>query len=125
MEIGQEPGGGSYISVGQMKLPPDARTASALLIEGIFGLVWGGGQWFASDAARRKFGSRGLQPKAKRGIVSEKKGTLFARPPVRWVNPDTIRFNGTEYMIVGGQDPVYKDSNGVSLDLITMKPRND
>ncbi|KAL8856348.1 MAG: hypothetical protein Q9178_007039 [Gyalolechia marmorata] len=124
-EIGHEPGGGSYISVGQMKLPPDVSTASALLIEGIFGLVWGGGQWFASEAARRKFGSGGLRSKGKRGIVSEKKGTLFARPPVRWVNPDTIRFNGTEYTSVGGQNPVYKDSNGVSLDLMTMKPRND
>ncbi|KAL8924982.1 MAG: hypothetical protein Q9172_002411 [Xanthocarpia lactea] len=124
-EIGHEPGGGSYISVGQMKLPPDVSTASALLIEGILGLVWGGGQWFASEAARRKFGNRGLPSKVKRGIVSEKKGTVFVRPPVRWVNPDTIRFNGTEYTSVGGQDPVYKDSNGVLLDLMTMKPRND
>ncbi|KAI4237753.1 MAG: hypothetical protein LQ349_001613 [Xanthoria aureola] len=125
-ERAQEPGGGSYISVGQMKLPPGTSTASALLIQGIFGLVWGGGQWFGSAAATRKYGSgggRGLKPKkSRRGVVlSGNKGTVYASPPTRWVDPDLIRVNGTEYfwsaVVAGPEELVYRDDDGVVLDL--------
>ncbi|KAL8736473.1 MAG: hypothetical protein Q9166_000265 [cf. Caloplaca sp. 2 TL-2023] len=120
-ESAHQPGGGSYISVGQMKLPPDKSTASALLVEGIFGLVWGGGQWFGSAAARRKYGG-GLKSKVRRGIVPEKKGTVYAQRPPRWVYPDVINVNGTEYAKVRGQDLIYKDRDGIVLDLTTMAP---
>ncbi|KAL8848050.1 MAG: hypothetical protein Q9221_006910 [Calogaya cf. arnoldii] len=117
-----EPGGGSYISVGQMKLPPGASTASALLIQGIFGLVWGGGQWFGSAAAQKKYGSGGLKPKVKRGIISANKGTVYAQPPMRWVDPDPIQINGTEYKKLAGQDLVYQNGDGFTLKLTTMAP---
>lgn len=121
-ERAQEPGGGSYISVGQMKLPPGASTASALLIQGIFGLVWGGGQWFGTAAAQKKFESGGLKSNMKRGIVSENKGTVYAQPPMIWVDPDLIRINGTEYLRSAGQDLVYKDDDGITLNLTMMEP---
>ncbi|KAI4229491.1 MAG: hypothetical protein L6R36_000850 [Xanthoria steineri] len=120
----QEPGGGSYISVGQMKLPPGTSTASALLIQGIFGLVWGGGQWFGSAAATRKYGRGGeggglnKPKKSRRGVVlSGNKGTVYASPPTRWVDPDLIRVNGTEYFrsAAAGRDLVYVDDEGVVL----------
>ncbi|KAL8669793.1 MAG: hypothetical protein Q9168_005627 [Polycauliona sp. 1 TL-2023] len=120
----EEPGGGSYISVGQMKLPPGTSTASALLIQGIFGLVWGGGQWFGSDAAAAKYGiGGGFKSKAKRGIVSPDKGRVFAQSPARWVDPDVIQINGTEYLKSGDQDLVYRDGHGVALNLTSMQPQ--
>ena len=122
----QEPGGGSYISVGQMKLPPGTSTASALLIQGIFGLVWGGGQWFGSGAAAQKYGSGGggLKPKkSRRGVVLPgNKGTVYASPPTRWVDPDLIRVNGTEYFrSATGRDLVYVDDEGGVLDLMVRE----
>ncbi|KAL8772447.1 MAG: hypothetical protein Q9209_002398 [Squamulea sp. 1 TL-2023] len=124
-QLAVEPGGGSYISVGQMKLPPDATTASALLVEGILGLVWGGGQWFGSAAAQQRYGRGGLKPKVKRGILSREKGKVYAQPPPKWVYPDSVDVNGTEYTIVNDQDPpVYKDGSGRILDLATVPPGN-
>ncbi|KAL8751020.1 MAG: hypothetical protein Q9199_006701 [Rusavskia elegans] len=120
-ERAQEPGGGSYISIGQMKLPPGASTASALLIQGILGLVWGGGQWFGTAAAQKKFGSGGLKSKVKGGIISGNKGTVYAQPPMRWVDPDLVRINGTEYLKSVGH-LVYKDDDGVTLNLSMMEP---
>ncbi|KAL8993573.1 MAG: hypothetical protein Q9169_006241 [Polycauliona sp. 2 TL-2023] len=118
-----EPGGGSYISVGQMKLPPGAGTASALLIQGIFGLVWGGGQWFGSAAAANKYGSEGPESKVKRGIMSaDSRGTVFAQPPMRWVDPDVINVNGTEYLKSSDGVLVYRDVDGNTLNTTTMEP---
>ncbi|KAL8789510.1 MAG: hypothetical protein Q9213_001123 [Squamulea squamosa] len=124
-QLAVEPGGGSFISIGQMKLPPDAATASALLIEGILGLVWGGGQWFGTAAVQQRYRQGGLKSKVKRGISSKDKGTVYAQPPPRWVYPDSVHVNGSEYMIVNSQDPpVYKDGGGRILNLTTIPPEN-
>ena len=42
--------GASYIEM-PVRLPPKMRTTSHLAVEGLLGLVWGGGNWFVSEAA--------------------------------------------------------------------------
>ena len=99
-------GGASYISVPTI-LPPDQGTIKTLTMEGILGLVWGGGdykggQWFASEAARNMIargGSGGLinsprsKSKTKRGIISNLKGNVYAQGPSMWVHPDRNQRN--------------------------------
>lgn len=117
-------GGASYISVPTV-VPPDQGVAKVLTMEGILGLVWGGGKWFASEAARdmvARGGSGGLvgfpktKSKAKRGIRSGDKGTVYAQAPPNWVYPDLIEINGTKYF--GGRGSlVYESQEGTVLNL--------
>ena len=114
-------GGGSYIRVPTIARPPDGMMANMLTMEGVLGLVYGGGQWFASDAARRvvaraKGGLTNFPKKGKRGIRSELKGTVYAQRPSGWVYPDKVKVNGTEY-VGGGTNLVYESEDGQLLNL--------
>ncbi|KAL8897723.1 MAG: hypothetical protein Q9207_007064 [Kuettlingeria erythrocarpa] len=108
--------GASYISLGQARVPPDAKTLSLLDFQGVFGLVWGGGQWFASAAAHKRFGGR-RNPKERRGIRSALKGTAYIRPPPWWVYPAYIVANGTEYTNNGNGELAYIAADGRVLNL--------
>ncbi|KAI4181297.1 MAG: hypothetical protein LQ346_006821 [Caloplaca aetnensis] len=113
-------GGASYISLGQVHVPPDSRTLSLLDFQGVFGLVWGGGQWFASASAQKRFGRR--NPKERRGIRSALKGTAYIKPPFRWVYPAYIMANGTNYMNSGNSDLAYTSADGKVLNLTMPYP---
>lgn len=81
-------GGASYLKVPTI-VPPDQGMVQILTMEGILGLVRGGGKWFASEAAANmvaREGSGGLvgsTPKStvKRGITSRLTGTVYAQGP--------------------------------------------
>ena len=95
-------GGASYISVPTFSGSIDQKTANMLTMQGILGLVWGGGKWFASDAAanalnRMIAGGSTTLPKSKRRISSELKGTVYAQGPSSWVYPSMVEVNGTKY----------------------------
>ena len=67
-------GGASYISLNGIGMPPDQTKALRLFLQGILGLSCGGGNWFASQAAKgvvqRMVGKGVRRPKTKRGMVS-------------------------------------------------------
>ena len=109
-------GGGSFISLGRIQIPPDTQSVGALVFEGVLGLVWGGGQWFASAAAQHRFGSS-LPTVRRRGIRSERKGTVYTKPPARWVYPTMIEVHGTKYSDGGMGNLVYKNMYGAVLNL--------
>lgn len=119
-------GGASYIKVPTI-VPPDQGTAKMLTMEGILGLVWGGGKWFASEAAANmvaRGGSGGLvggTPKlgTKRGITSRLRGTVYAHGPSKWVYPDVVVVNGTRYS-GGREDLIYESGDGTSLNLTSL-----
>ena len=109
--------GASYIEM-PLGLPPDSRMSGWLAAEGILGLVWGGGKWFASpEAGRLLSGGSGVTPKRllRRGIRSENKGTVYATEPTRSVFPTFIVVNGTKYTDIGGM--VYESESGIVLNL--------
>ena len=108
-------GGGSYISLGGVHLPPNARSVNFLVFEGVLGLVWGGGEWFADAATRRRIGA-GLR-RVRREVKSERKGTVYAQPPARWVYPSVVEVDGVEYGDGGLGNLVYTDLNGATLNL--------
>ena len=118
-------GGGSYIRVPTIAQPPDGKMANILTMEGVLGLVYGGGQWFASAAAARvvaraQGGLATFPKKAKRGIRSELRGTVYAQAPSGWVYPDKVQVNGTEYF-GGGTNLVYESKDGRLLDLTSAE----
>lgn len=117
--------GASYISLHAVSLPPDSAGAQLLMMEGILGLVWGGGQWFASQktqAVVARIGGLSLRRmKARRGIISPNKGQVYAQSPTQWVYPSIVEVDGVRYEN-GGEGLVYKDATGKILDLATMKP---
>ena len=113
-------GGGSYISLGDVKLPPKPEAVSALTFQGVVGLVWGGGQWFGSAAAQSKFGLRRL--KERRGIRSPQKGTAFIQGPRRWVYPTLLEMNGTQYTSNDTSRLIYTAANGQTLNLTRPEP---
>ncbi|KAL8802078.1 MAG: hypothetical protein Q9200_006708 [Gallowayella weberi] len=110
-------GGASYISLPR-RLPVDPMMNSWLAAEGLLGLVWGGGQWFASAQAQKvlRVEWEGRRP-AKRGIRSKEKGYLWARRPMREVFPRWIDINGTRYSDDGRGDLMYEDEAGSVLNL--------
>lgn len=106
--------GASYITLPQ-SLPPTPIDISAFDIQGILGLVWGGGKWFQSRNAERLLaGRRSLTPRA---IRSPQRGTVFARSPIRGVYPTLIEINGTEYSDGGTGSLNYRDEAGKTLNL--------
>ncbi|KAL8846612.1 MAG: hypothetical protein Q9221_008306 [Calogaya cf. arnoldii] len=115
--------GGSYITVPRA-LPPDATTANWLEMEGMFGLVWGGGSWFASAAAESAIGRMTMTRRDVRqpwDLRSPNKGSLYAGKPPRAVHP-VVTVNGTSYTYnetVDGID-VYKTDAGEILDLTAI-----
>ncbi|KAL8653350.1 MAG: hypothetical protein Q9210_002152 [Variospora velana] len=77
--------------------PYDIR---ALSIEGILGLVWGGGNWFVNPAAQRLLAGAGSLPmpmKTRREIRTAEQGHVYAQAPRKDVHPAVLRINGTEY----------------------------
>lgn len=86
--------GASYITIPE-GLPPDANMISALLIQGILGLAWGGGKWFVSPAAE-KYLERRRHP-MRRDRQTALTGDVLATSPGRMVYPSYIKMNGREY----------------------------
>ena len=114
--IARKAEGASYVTLPE-SLPPPPVEVPALFIQGILGLVWGGGKWFASPAAERLLGGKG-HPSPKRDIRSRDKGTMYARPPKVMVVPTFININGTEYIDGGSGNHMYMDhSTGNTLNL--------
>lgn len=110
-------GGASYISLPE-KLPPNPLMHQWLSAEGLLGLVWGGGSWFASPQAQNVLGGGpvGIK-KARRDIRSKDKGNLWARPPMKEVFPMWIDINGSRYSDVGEGDFMYNSEAGGVLNL--------
>ena len=107
--------GASYISVPATL--PSSITSNSLWLqaEGVLGLVWGGGQWFA-DVAKGS-GVPGAR-KRKRGIISAAKGTVYAVAPTRWVYPSSITVNGTEYTSGNTSALDYASADGTRLPVL-------
>ena len=114
--------GASYITM-PATLPPDPSTAKWLMAEGILGLAWGGGKWFASPAAEKLLGrGSGINHRKKkvpRGIRSAKKGNVYARPPHRGRFPTLIQINGTRYSQTDTGTFVFADDVGNQMNLTT------
>ncbi|KAL8731288.1 MAG: hypothetical protein Q9166_003512 [cf. Caloplaca sp. 2 TL-2023] len=118
---GSRAAGASYITL-PAALPPDPSTSNWLMMEGLLGLVWGGGKWFSSPAAEKFLGSRDsfTHPgggKFRRDIRSAKKGSVYARPPLRGRFPLYIEINGTQYSGGRAGDFMYTDDAGNMLNL--------
>lgn len=117
--------GASYISL-PSNVPPNTRASKWLTAEGVVGLMWGGdARWFANPRAESILGvdrgasSGGVAAKSrlKRDIHSPLKGTVWATPPPRSVDPDLVVVNGTEYRDYGEGDLMYRDTAGNILNL--------
>ncbi|KAL8759596.1 MAG: hypothetical protein Q9199_000640 [Rusavskia elegans] len=112
--------GASYITLPKA-LPPDATTANWLHMEGLLGLVWGGGKWFASSAAEAALGRMTIVPRGvrhRRDIRSSEKGQVYTQNPPRAVYP-VITINGTSYTFnekLAG-DGLYTNDAGEVLNL--------
>lgn len=108
--------GASYITLPQ-SLPPDRNTIRTLDIEGILGLVWGGGKWFVSPAADRLLagGGKSVSRNGRRDIRSPEKGTVYARSPRALVYPTFVTINGTEYSNEGMENLIYTDTTTGSI----------
>ncbi|KAL9010819.1 MAG: hypothetical protein Q9173_004286 [Seirophora scorigena] len=107
--------GASYITLPR-SLPPGETEANWLNTEGVLGLVWGGGRWFAKGAeslGRETIGVR------RRGVVSAEKGTVYSREPTRWRWPDVVVVNGTRYIDAGTADFLYQSAEG---QVVNMTP---
>ena len=98
--------GASYVSLPK-SVPPDEPTSGVLATEGLLGLAWGGGKWFAGKFAKGLVG-RGVESGGqdttggllKRGIRSSKKGHAYIGRPRRTVFPDVIDVGGQKYTVV-------------------------
>ena len=108
--------GASYISLPRI-VPPAGEVGNWLAAEGVLGLVWGGGNWFASQAA-----SAYLQKHLrKRDIRSADKGQVYSSPPPGVQYPAIMYINGTQYtaQVVGGV--LYRnDDTGVVVNITSF-----
>lgn len=88
-----------------------------MAMEGLLGMVWGGGRWFVSGAASRLLGGGQSLPRGllERGIRSEKKGEVYSRGPPRVVFPDGIEIGGKRFT-GGGEIEVYENSVGALVN---------
>ncbi|KAL8685449.1 MAG: hypothetical protein Q9224_005811 [Gallowayella concinna] len=116
--------GASYISVPK-SLPPDAATGTWLDMQGVLGLVWGGGKWFASAAVENVLGEMVLPQRSvlqPRDIHSPKTGQMYARPPLVTVFP-IVDIDGTNYTHSSTNNEegiMYRNSAGDVLNLTTV-----
>ena len=115
--------GASYIEM-PVRLPPQVGTRSHLAVEGLLGLVWGGGNWFVSEAAQRLLGGgseggSGVVPRSRlrKDIRFAEKGTVYATSPKKAVYPTLVIVNGTTYTDGGRGDLVYRSEADAVLDL--------
>lgn len=113
--------GASYISIPlKPKTDPDDKEHFMLEAQGIRGLAWGGGKWFADGFSMRSL-PRVLPGKLDRRYIRwPDKGTVYVRPPVKGVYPSIVAVNGTSYAGDGRDNLTYKDVNGTVLDLRTL-----
>lgn len=116
----QSVSGGSYLSLSQLKLPPDTQTIATLIKQRIIGLAWMGGSWSMNSVVQNRFGgSSRSNPKSRRDIRSVLKGTVYAGPPLTWVYPTFIDVNGSRFSDGGAGNLIYKDDEGTILNLTT------
>ncbi len=106
--------GANYVRL-PLRVPPDPKTADWLNLQGMAGLVWGGGQWFARAGAAYSSGVLPRSRLVRRGIRSANKGTVYITPPPRWVYPKLIIENGTEYVSDGPQSLTHRSTDGEVL----------
>ncbi|KAL8714605.1 MAG: hypothetical protein Q9220_001553 [cf. Caloplaca sp. 1 TL-2023] len=116
--------GASYVRL-PTAVPPDEKTSLWLAAEGMLGLVWGGGKWFA-DAESQQRTELFLQPGwmsygHKRGIRSNQRGIGVYDSPKRWVYASIIEIDGTNYTRRDGLDAVYEDLEGSVLNLTASR----
>ncbi|KAL8834376.1 MAG: hypothetical protein Q9170_003786 [Blastenia crenularia] len=120
--------GASYITLPR-SLPPDDMVKGWMLVEGLLGLAWGGGKWFASPAAQRLLaGGSSVVPRSRlrRNIRSVEKGDVYARSPPRSVLPDQVVWDGTLYTGNGSADAMYLDTTtGRDVDLMALLNSNN
>lgn len=107
--------GASYISIPK-QLPPLDTDTPWLYAEGLRGLVWGGGNWFADKDGP----SQCSQLHSKRGVISKDKGMVCATAPTLWKYPDLITANGTDYTDNSRGDLVYRSEDGEVSDLSSL-----
>ena len=58
-------------------------------------------------------------PRTRRGIRAGQKGTVYAQGPSKWVYPDMIEANGTNFT-GGGASMVYQSIDGQVLNLTSL-----
>lgn len=107
--------GASYISIPAGTPPPPGTKAPWLQAEGILGLVWGGGEWFADTA--KLLGVPGATKRRKRGMVSTLEGTAYCEAPRSWRYPTSITVNETVYLSSNTSELEYTSADGTRLDL--------
>lgn len=114
----ERPVGASYVRL-PTALPPDETEANWLTAEGMLGLVWGGGKWFAKGAEgiAGVGGAASVGVKRRRGMVSKEKGTAYMRGPRRWRWPDVVVADGTEYLADGAVELLYGSAEGKVLNM--------
>ncbi|KAI4168894.1 MAG: hypothetical protein LQ343_006049 [Gyalolechia ehrenbergii] len=110
------PVGASFVTLPKT-LPPGDAEAKWLAAEGMLGLVWGGGQWFAKGTAGWGNVGGGSQGLRRRRVISERKGTAYVKGPSRSRWPDVVVVNGTTYTGNGTFGEGYRSSDGRLLDL--------
>ncbi|KAL8822052.1 MAG: hypothetical protein Q9223_000044 [Gallowayella weberi] len=112
---GARAAGASYITL-PAALPPDPKTAKWLVMEGLLGLVWGGGKWFASSAAENLLAGRKV---GRRSIRSATEGQVYARSPPRGRYPTLMEIDGTRYHADRQTDGdfMYADDAGKTVNL--------
>ncbi len=116
--------GASYITLPRT-LPPSSATIKWLAVEGIVGLLWGKGSWFASPRIATILSGDNRAPpsrvnsrsRLRRDIRSLSQGRVWATPPPLTVYPDLILLRGIQYRDGGAGNLVYNDGNGVMLNL--------
>jgi len=118
------PGGWSYEGTAEQRacrasyvrmptaLPPGRGEAEWLSAEGMVGLVWGGGRWFAKGG-----GELGARRLGRRGGVGGGKGRAYVRAPRRARWPDVLVVHGTRYMDAGSVELLYESVDGRVLNM--------
>lgn len=92
-------------------LPPGEEEADWLGAEGILGLVWGGGRWFAKGVGV------GLTSLVPRGVMRGAKGRAYIQAPGRGRRPDVLVVGGTRYVDAGGAELRYESQDGRVLNM--------
>lgn len=93
-------------------MPPREGDADWLGAEGMLGLVWGGGRWFAKGVV--SLAPRGL---GRRGVVRGAKGRAYIQAPRRERRPDVLVVGGTRYVDAGGAELRYENADGRVLNM--------
>ena len=118
----RRPYGASYIRL-PPRLPPVKSESLWLEAEGMLGLVWGGGKWFA-NGAETVIGRRvGLKKRRQGGrrIVAGAEGTAYVRGPQSWKWPDLIVVNGTRYSSLDAEGLRYRSADGAILETMAAQ----